>query len=269
MLCPGRICAYEKLGKGGFRVVYNISLRDSHQVEVKIINDSKGDGKDFINEVDRITRTSHVNIVSLLGFCYENKIKKGILALRWICDTYCDYLYMYELQLNLLTGLIPPSLFTLPNLKSNLGINKFFGSDVGPCDPQVKISLEILESFGHAYFVSNGKGKDDCIDEGVVKLNLTLAENRLIGSIPHILTTLPQLQLLDVSNNNLSGPIKYVSLGGRIILLNSVMIAISIFFLSFMKIPAKVVTGENGNSYPKIISLGRGWRELKNLLGQT
>jgi Leucine-rich repeat (LRR) protein len=38
-------------------------------------------------------------------------------------------------------------------------------------------------------------------------VNLTLAENRLIGSIPHILTTLSQLQLLDVSNNNLSGPI--------------------------------------------------------------
>jgi hypothetical protein len=56
--------------------VYNISLRDSRQVEVKIINDSKRDGKDFINEVDRISRTSHVNIVSLLGFCYENKIKE-------------------------------------------------------------------------------------------------------------------------------------------------------------------------------------------------
>jgi hypothetical protein len=34
---------------------------------------------------------------------------------------------------------------------------------------------------------------------------------------------------------------KYVSLGGRITLLNSVLNAIPIFFLSFMKIPAKVV----------------------------
>jgi len=32
-----------------------------------------------------------------------------------------------------------------------------------------------------------------------------------------------------------------VSLGGRIVLLNSVLNAIPIFFLSFLKIPAKVV----------------------------
>ncbi|AES80713.1 receptor-like kinase [Medicago truncatula] len=61
----------EKLGKGGFSDVYNSSLRDGRQVAVKIIKE------DFINEVDRIGKTSHMNIVSLLGFCYENKIKKG------------------------------------------------------------------------------------------------------------------------------------------------------------------------------------------------
>ena len=38
-------------------------------------------------------------------------------------------------------------------------------------------------------------------------MNLTLADNRLIGSIQHILTTLPQIQLFDVSNYNLWGPI--------------------------------------------------------------
>jgi hypothetical protein len=54
-------------------------------------------------------------------------------------------------------------------VKATWESNKFFGSDVGPCDPQVKISLEILESFEHADLVSNGKGNDACIDEGVVK----------------------------------------------------------------------------------------------------
>jgi len=67
----------EKLGKGGFSFVYNINLRDNRQVAVKIINDSKGDEKYFINQVDRISITSHVNIVSLLGFCYEKKIKEN------------------------------------------------------------------------------------------------------------------------------------------------------------------------------------------------
>jgi len=66
----------EKLGKGGFNDVYNSNLHYGCQVAVKIINYSKEDGKDFINEVNRISRTSHVNIVSLLGFCDENKIKE-------------------------------------------------------------------------------------------------------------------------------------------------------------------------------------------------
>jgi hypothetical protein len=34
---------------------------------------------------------------------------------------------------------------------------------------------------------------------------------------------------------------QYVSLGGRIVLLNSVLNAIPIFYLSFLKIPAKVL----------------------------
>ena len=34
-------------------------------------NRSKGNGEDFLNEVMGISQTSHVNIVSLLGFCLE------------------------------------------------------------------------------------------------------------------------------------------------------------------------------------------------------
>jgi serine/threonine protein kinase len=63
----------DKLGQGGYGVVYKASLPDGRQVAVKIINESKGNGDEFINEVASISRTSHVNIVSLLGFCYENK----------------------------------------------------------------------------------------------------------------------------------------------------------------------------------------------------
>jgi len=47
--------------------------------------------------------------------------------------------------------------------------------------------------------------------------------------------------MLDKLRNRLnSWGSKYLSLGGRIVLLNSVLKAIPIFFLSFMKIPAKV-----------------------------
>jgi len=36
--------------------------------------------------------------------------------------------------------------------------NQFFGSDVGPCDPQIKISFEIFESFGQADLCQMVKG---------------------------------------------------------------------------------------------------------------
>ncbi|XP_059450401.1 PR5-like receptor kinase [Corylus avellana] len=61
----------DKVGQGGYGVVYKGKLPDGRMVAVKILNKSKGNGEEFINEVASISRTSHVNIVTLLGFCYE------------------------------------------------------------------------------------------------------------------------------------------------------------------------------------------------------
>ncbi|XWS50752.1 hypothetical protein CRYUN_Cryun12cG0114300 [Craigia yunnanensis] len=61
----------EKLGKGGFGSVYKGKLLDGHLVAVKVLNTSKGNGQEFINEVASISQTSHVNVVTLLGFCLE------------------------------------------------------------------------------------------------------------------------------------------------------------------------------------------------------
>ncbi|KAB2066828.1 hypothetical protein ES319_A09G185800v1 [Gossypium barbadense] len=61
----------EKLGKGGYGSVYKGKLPDGRLVAVKLLNTSKGDGQEFINEVASISRTSHVNVVTLLGFCLE------------------------------------------------------------------------------------------------------------------------------------------------------------------------------------------------------
>nr|XP_048317887.1 LEAF RUST 10 DISEASE-RESISTANCE LOCUS RECEPTOR-LIKE PROTEIN KINASE-like 2.1 isoform X2 [Ziziphus jujuba var. spinosa] len=63
----------EKLGQGGYGGVYKGILHDNSLVAVKVLNDSKGNGEEFINEVASISRTSHVNIVSLLGFCFEGR----------------------------------------------------------------------------------------------------------------------------------------------------------------------------------------------------
>ncbi|PIN10094.1 Serine/threonine protein kinase [Handroanthus impetiginosus] len=47
-------------------------------VAVKVLTNIDSDGEEFINEVASISRTSHVNIVNLLGFCYERK-KRALL----------------------------------------------------------------------------------------------------------------------------------------------------------------------------------------------
>ncbi|KAK2967855.1 hypothetical protein RJ640_017233 [Escallonia rubra] len=60
-----------KLGQGGYGCVYRGKLRDGNPVAVKVLNKSEGKGEEFINEVASISRTSHVNVVTLLGFVFE------------------------------------------------------------------------------------------------------------------------------------------------------------------------------------------------------
>nr|XP_028951460.1 PR5-like receptor kinase [Malus domestica] len=62
----------EKLGQGGYGAVYKGKLKDGRLVAVKVLTKLKGDGEEFMNEVAAISRTSHVNIVSLLGYCFEH-----------------------------------------------------------------------------------------------------------------------------------------------------------------------------------------------------
>ncbi|KAL3322343.1 hypothetical protein AABB24_039791 [Solanum stoloniferum] len=61
----------DKLGEGGFGGVYKGELSDGRAVAVKILKASEGDGEEFINEVASISQTSHVNVVSLLGYCLD------------------------------------------------------------------------------------------------------------------------------------------------------------------------------------------------------
>lgn len=72
-----------KLGQGGYGTVYKGKLLLQNgtpvYVAVKILNDSNGNGEEFTNEVDCISRTSHVNIVKLLGFCFEGSKKRALI----------------------------------------------------------------------------------------------------------------------------------------------------------------------------------------------
>ncbi|XP_050376683.1 LEAF RUST 10 DISEASE-RESISTANCE LOCUS RECEPTOR-LIKE PROTEIN KINASE-like 2.3 [Argentina anserina] len=67
----------DKLGQGGYGDVYKGHLLDGFPVAVKVLKESKG-FEDFVNEVASISRTSHVNVVTLLGYCFEGK-KKALI----------------------------------------------------------------------------------------------------------------------------------------------------------------------------------------------
>ncbi|KAK0575036.1 hypothetical protein LWI29_033016 [Acer saccharum] len=62
-----------KLGQGGYGGVYKGRLHDGRDVAVKVLNESKGNGEEFINEVASISRTSHVNVVNLFGYCFQGR----------------------------------------------------------------------------------------------------------------------------------------------------------------------------------------------------
>ncbi|KAL3751324.1 hypothetical protein ACJRO7_012187 [Eucalyptus globulus] len=68
----------EKLGQGGYDFVYKGNLPNGRLVAVKILSKLRGDDEEFINEVKSISRTSHVNIVNLLGFCFH-KTKRALV----------------------------------------------------------------------------------------------------------------------------------------------------------------------------------------------
>lgn len=56
---------------GGYGSVYKGELPNGIPVAVKMLERSKGEGEEFINEVATIGRIHHVNIGRLLGFCSE------------------------------------------------------------------------------------------------------------------------------------------------------------------------------------------------------
>ncbi|KAG8655513.1 LEAF RUST 10 DISEASE-RESISTANCE LOCUS RECEPTOR-LIKE PROTEIN KINASE-like 2.4 isoform X2 [Manihot esculenta] len=61
----------EKLGEGGFGSVYKGKLRSGQFSAVKILDKSKANVQDFINEVATLGKIHHVNVVQLIGFCAE------------------------------------------------------------------------------------------------------------------------------------------------------------------------------------------------------
>ncbi|CAM0878821.1 unnamed protein product [Alopecurus aequalis] len=85
-------CRSDQLGRGGFGVVFKGMLDDGHLVAVKFLHDCKGNGDEFVNEVMSIGRTSHINVVSLVGFCLEGS--KRALIYEYMSNGSLDkYIY--------------------------------------------------------------------------------------------------------------------------------------------------------------------------------
>ncbi|KAH1215244.1 Rust resistance kinase Lr10 [Glycine max] len=61
----------EKLGEGAHGAVFRGKLSNEILVAVKILNNTEGEGKEFINEVGIMGKIHHINVVRLLGFCAE------------------------------------------------------------------------------------------------------------------------------------------------------------------------------------------------------
>ncbi|XP_039160524.1 rust resistance kinase Lr10-like, partial [Eucalyptus grandis] len=105
-----------KLGEGGYGSVYKGMLRSGNEVAIKILKQSKARGQDFINEVATIGRIHHVNVVQLIGFCFEGSkqalvydlmtngsLDKHIFAEE--ADKFLDYMKIYEIALGVARGI--------------------------------------------------------------------------------------------------------------------------------------------------------------------
>ncbi|KAK3415691.1 hypothetical protein EUGRSUZ_H01570 [Eucalyptus grandis] len=105
-----------KLGEGGYGSVYRGILRSGNEVAVKILNKSKSNGQDFISEVATIGRIHHINVVQLVGFCF-NYSKQALVydfMLNGSLDKHISYKdgddplnskKMYEISLGIARGI--------------------------------------------------------------------------------------------------------------------------------------------------------------------
>ncbi|EYU41294.1 hypothetical protein MIMGU_mgv1a021634mg, partial [Erythranthe guttata] len=103
----------EKLGQGGYGSVYKGVLPDGTLVAVKVLIEADGNGEEFINEVASISRTSHVNIVNLLGFSFDRNKRALMYEFmpnksldKFINDNNClDLEKLYEIAVGVAKGL--------------------------------------------------------------------------------------------------------------------------------------------------------------------
>ncbi|CAH1454653.1 unnamed protein product [Lactuca virosa] len=79
-----------KIGKGGFGLVYKGVLENGQEVAVKRLSETSGQGvEEFVNEAVLVAKLQHRNLVRLLGFCHDAKEK--ILIYEYVPNKSLDY----------------------------------------------------------------------------------------------------------------------------------------------------------------------------------
>ncbi|CAA7054648.1 unnamed protein product [Microthlaspi erraticum] len=87
-----------KLGHGGFGIVYKGRLLDGKEIAVKRLSELSNQGNDeFKNEVKLIARLQHINLVQILGCCVDDKEK--ILIYEYLENSSLDR-YLFDKTLN-------------------------------------------------------------------------------------------------------------------------------------------------------------------------
>jgi len=65
-------CAECVIGEGGTSHVYRGSLPNGRELAVKILKYSDEVLKEFVSEIEIVSSLRHKNVISLIGFCFEN-----------------------------------------------------------------------------------------------------------------------------------------------------------------------------------------------------
>ncbi|XP_056687381.1 cysteine-rich receptor-like protein kinase 17 [Spinacia oleracea] len=87
---------HEKIGRGGFGIVYKGILADGREIAVKRLSNSSSQGdKEFKNEVVLLAKLQHRNLVKLVGFCVADSEK--LLVYEFVPNKSLDY-FLFDAQ---------------------------------------------------------------------------------------------------------------------------------------------------------------------------